>query len=298
MGNIRKLPEIYEGELMIVAIPSDSKQEIGGGFTFRRNLIKALNGMYDSEVQVIDDVRQADVVLLTSSSMITPETVKMATDLSKKIVLRVDNVPRNSRNRNTGTSRLQRYAELSTAVVYQSNWAKEYLRGFLKKDGQIIYNGVDTSIFKKEGDQYHFGYPVYLYSRFNRDETKRWEEAWFKYQMIHKRYPKSKLMITGNFSPEQVEYNFDFFNGEQVEYLGIIDDPKEMAKIYRSCQFFLATYYNDAYSNTYCEALACGMQLYEPSLTGGTPEILKNNEKGVRSIEDMAKDYLQLFKSL
>lgn len=279
---------------MKIALPIDSKQAIGGGFTFRRNLAKALR----DKAEVVDTIEEADVVLLASSSMLNSETVEKANNLNKKIVLRVDNVPRNSRNRNTGTSRLQAYANMADAVVFQSKWSKEYLSSFLGHDGTIIYNGVDTEIFNPHGDKYEWGSPVYLYSRFNRDETKRWEEAWFKYQMIHRKYPFARLMIVGAFSPEQIEYNFDFFNKERIDYLGIVEDPMEMAKIYRSSSFFLATYYNDAYSNTYCEALACGMKLHQPNMSGGTPEILKNFEKGVRSIQDMALDYLKLFETL
>lgn len=279
---------------MKIALPIDSKQAIGGGFTFRRNIAKGLK----DKAEVVDSIEEADVVLLASSSMLNSETVEKAKSLNKKIVLRVDNVPRNSRNRNTGTSRLQTYANMSDAVVFQSKWSKEYLSSFLGHDGIVIYNGVDTDIFTPSGDRYDWGSPVYLYSRFNRDETKRWEEAWFKYQMIHRKYPFARLMIVGAFSPEQIEYNFDFFNKERIDYLGIVEDPKEMAKIYRSSSFFLATYYNDAYSNTYCEALASGMKLHQPNMSGGTPEILKNYEKGVRSIQDMASDYLKLFETL
>lgn len=277
---------------MKIAIPSDSKQSLGGGFTFRRNLIQALGSDFT------ESIREADVVLIPSSTMIVPETFNAIKGLNKKVVLRIDNIPRNSRNRNTGTSRLLKYAGESDAIVFQSEWARKYLSPFLKRTGSIIYNGVDTSIFNKHGDSYNFGYPTYLFSRFNRDETKRWEKAWYEFQMIHRRTPESKLKIVGNFSQEQIDYNFDFYSGENVEYLGVVDDPKEMAKIYRGCQFFLATYYNDAYSNTYCEAMACGVQLFQPSMTGGTPEIIENFGKGVRSIQDMAQDYLSLFKSL
>jgi len=281
--------------MLKIAIPKDSEQELGGGFTFRRNLIKALKSpMFFSGVEVTE-IEQADLVLLCSSSMITRETVVKAKELGKPIVLRVDNVPRNSRNRNTGTSRLKSYSEIARAVVFQSIWSKEYLESWLGHRGGVIYNGIDTGIFKPEGAKYDWGSPVYLYSRFNRDETKRWEEAWYKYQMIHRKYPLSQLKIVGNFSPEQVEYNFDFFNGENVEYSGIISDPAEMAKIYRSCSWFLATYYNDCYSNTYQEFIACGGKLYQPSMTGGTPELLK---VGVRSIEQMTKDYIKLFENI
>ena len=100
------------------------------------------------------------------------------------------------------------------------------------------------------------------------------------------------MVLIGQFSPEQREYNFDFFRGEKVTYLGVIDSPEELAKIYRSCGHLLATYFNDCYSNTYLEAIACGCKLYEPDMSGGTPELIKN---GVINLEQMAKEYEKLF---
>lgn len=275
-----------------LAIPNDSSQQLGGGWTFRRNLIKGIK----SKCQVVDRIEDANIVLLTSATMITRDTVEKIKRLNKKFVLRIDNVPRNSRNRNTGASRLKDYAKLADKVVYQSNWAKDYLSPFVKKDGEVIYNGVDTDIFSKDGPRYDFkGEPVFLYSRYNRDETKRWEEAWFKYQAIQRENPSAKLVIVGNFSPEQIEYNFDFFMGENYEYRGIVTAQEEMAKILRGCDFLLATYYNDCYSNTYQEALACGVELFEPNMSGGTPELIK---RGVISLELMADDYLKVFEEV
>lgn len=276
---------------MKVVIVCDSEQKLGGGFSFRRNLIK---GLGESGVEVVGTIEEADIVLVPAPTMITRETFVKAKDLGKRIVLRLDNVPRNSRNRNTGTTRLLEFARASDAVVYQSMWARHFLEPYTGREGPIIYNGVDTDVFTKYGDKYDWGSPVYLYSRFNRDETKRWEQAWYEYQMIQ-RNEKAKLILVGNFSQEQIEYNFDFFMDEDFQYLGIVDNQEEMAKIYRSCQYLFATYYNDCYSNTYQEALACGCELYNPSMTGGTPELIKN---GPISLSKMAKDYIELFESL
>ena len=134
-----------------------------------------------------------------------------------------------------------------------------------------------------------------MYSRFNRDETKNWEVAWYKFQLIARANPDAKLIIVGKFSPEQMEYNFDFFRGEKVDYRGVIQDPVIMASIMRGCKYLMATYYNDCYSNTYQEALACGMTLYQPDLSGGATDLIKN---GVIPLEEMAKNYEKVFKEL
>lgn len=275
---------------MKIYIPNDSEQSLGGGWTFRRNFIKGLAG----KAEVVDSPEKADIVFITAPTMVTRDTVEKIHGMGKKFVLRLDNIPRNSRNRNTGTSRLFEFAQKASKIVYQSQWSKDYLMPFIKREGVVIHNGVDMEIFNPRGEKYDFhGEPTYLYSRFNRDETKRWEEAWYKFQMIFRKNPKAKLVIVGNFSDEQKEYNFDFFQGEQFDYLGIQDNPEEMAKIYRGCEFFLATYYNDCYSNTYQEALACGVKLFEPDMSGGTPELI---EEGPIGIEQMVDKYLEVFK--
>lgn len=278
--------------MLKISIPVDSKQTLGGGFSFRRNLIKALNAT--GEVTVVDDLR-SDVCLIVSPSMITKETFYQAKQESKKVIVRLDNVPRNSRNRGAGTSRLQMMAQKADGLVWQCQWSKDYLSDFIgRNDGMIIYNGVDTDVFKKEGAKKGFsGSPVFLYSRYNRDETKLWEVAWYKYQLIQKRYPEAKLVIVGKFADELREYNFDFFRGEKIEYMGIVDDPEQMAQIYRGCNYLLATYFNDCYSNTYQEAMACGVELWEPDMSGGTPELIKN---GVISLSDMARHYINFIK--
>lgn len=282
---------------MKIAILNDSKQSLGGGWTFIDNL---KTGVERVKIPIeFGDVATCDLAFIPSSSMVTRETIELVRGFSKKIVLRIDNIPRNSRNRNTGTSRLKAYAELASGLIYQSKWAEGYIGPWLRLNtySQVIYNGVDKLIFNTEGDRYNFdedGHSIYLYSRYNRDETKCWEKAWYRFQMIH-REKKARLVLVGQFSPEQVQYGFDFFNGEDVTYMGVVSDKREMAKIYRSCSYFLATYFNDAYSNTYQESLACGLVLDQPDLTGGTEELLHN---GPIDVVAMAMNYYSFFKEV
>lgn len=280
---------------MKINLLNESKMTIGGGFSFIENFYTGIVS-YVKDHQITPDWKEADIVLIPSASMISKELFRAVKEAKKKIVLRVDNIPRNSRNRGTGTSRLKMMADNSDLIVYQSQWAKDYVGYFLKKDGIVVYNGIDTAIFKKEGGRKEFrGSPVYLYSRYNRDETKRWESAWYKYQLIQRKEPSAKLIIVGQFSPEQIQYNFDFYNNEHYEYLGIITEPKEMAAIYRGADYLLAVYSNDCYSNTYQEVVACGVKLFEPDMSGGTPELIKN---GVIDCKDMVGNYLQVFQSI
>ena len=276
---------------MKILLLNESRQSIGGGWSFMDNLAK---GLTKAGHHVVYDIQECDVCLIPSASMIhSRDTFARARKLSKKLFLRVDNILKNSRNRNSGMSRMYDFAQHSDMVIYQSKWAQRLLSPYLKSKGVVVYNGVDTTVFNEKGVRIDLkGSPVYLYSRFNREDSKRWYYAWYRYQELQREQPKAVLVVVGKFSPENIKYNFDFFNGENYLYLGIVGSKTEMAKIYRSCDYLFACYEFDCYSNTYLEALACGCKLFEPSMTGGTPELIKN---GVRSIEQMTQDYLGVF---
>lgn len=280
---------------MKIYILCESSQKIGGGWSFIRNLKEGIRRIGEGEI--VEDSSQADIVLIPSASMSNRDTVTSLRSIGKKIVLRLDNIPRNSRNRGAGTTRLLDICRLSDQVIYQSVWARNYLLPFLKKDGKVIYNGVDTQVFKSDGGKKEFGKykEIILYSRYSRDETKGWERAWYRYQMIHRELNGDcKLIIVGRFSDELMRYGFDFYNGEKWDYLGVVMDQVEMAAVMRGCTMLLAPYFNDCYSNTIQEAIACGLK-WEVDESGGTPEMLVN---GVISIEDMARNYISFFKSI
>src|SRR3990167_11512107 len=108
---------------MKVKLLSESKQAIGGGFSFIGNF---KTGALNVEgIETVEDWESSDIVLIPSSSMVSKEMVRRVKDAGKKIVLRIDNIPRNSRNRNTGTSHLKLFSELADLVIYQSRWARE-----------------------------------------------------------------------------------------------------------------------------------------------------------------------------
>lgn len=292
---------------MKVALPVDSKQGLGGGFTFQRNLAEGLKRI---GVEVVEDAFQADIALFCGVTMVTKETFRALRDSNVKTVVRLDNVPRNSRNRGSGTSRLKNFSQQADAIVWQSIWAKGYLESFIDPEKKlkeaIIYNGIPTDIFKPLGDRLDLDQGedldhVYLYSRFSRDETKMWEVAWYEYQLIQMRDPKAKLIILGRYSNDIRENGFDFFRGENVKYLGVYDNPHQMATLLRSVGWLIAPYFNDAFSNTYVEALCSGVKLYKPHMSGGTPEMIdlfNAHGREFFSLERMAQDYKEFFEEL
>jgi glycosyltransferase involved in cell wall biosynthesis len=133
-----------------------------------------------------------------------------------------------------------------------------------------------------------------MYSRYNRDETKNWEQAWYHYQQLYQENSKSSLWIVGQFSAEQIEYNFDFYRNEKIKYFGVISEQEKMAEIYRGADYFLYTYFNDACSNTLIEAISCGVEPLYYSETGGAIDIKEKHAKeGIKyfSLDRMAREY-------
>ncbi len=247
---------------------------LGGGWTAARYLFEGLGATSNYDA--------ADTVLIVSPSMVSRDDVVRAKQDGKKIVLRLDNALRNSRNRGTGMTRMKDFCDLADLVIYQSEWAKSFLMPFTKTDGVVILNGVDTNRFKpddrpKKDD--------YLYVRSSRDEGKQWIMAW--YWFVNN---PGYLRIVGKFSGENIDWNFDFYNNERFLFLG---EQSDLASIYRDSKYFLYTYLNDACSNTLLEAKASGCEVidvYGMLQTGGAPEIMACEDI---SIDRMIKQYAE-----
>lgn len=246
--------------------------------------------------------QDADVVLIPSASVITKELFREMKKANKKMVLRVDNFLRNSRNRGAGMTRLLEFGTGVDEVVYQGVWAQWFLGRHLGRQGVVIHNGTDLEIFSPDGSATHFdGQPVYLYGAAAKGEHKQWEFAQYTYQMVHRENPNACLVVFGLLPGGVASYDLDFFAGEKYNYLGPITDRAGVASVMRGSQYFLATYSLDAFSQTYMEALCCGVELYQPRMTAGTPELIqlfKDKGREYFCSRRMVADYIKLFEEV
>jgi len=281
---------------MKVFLPNESKMQVGGGWSFLNSLKKGMGDL------ITDDYEQSDTLFVSGASMVKPEVIEDAKRSGRRIILRCDNILRHSRNGGKGMERMRRMAAVSDLVVYQCEWAKSILDDFLgHPNSTIIYNGVDLNVFKPDGPKIKFGEsPVYLYASASKGENKGWNTAWYDYQQVQKDYPSALLLIVGNVSTDVKDNKFDFFQGEHFKYLGMINNPGDMAIAYRSADRFYAVAQFDCYSNAVLEALACGLELVSISHTGGMPELLKNWSKGreFNSLERMTAQYEESIMAL
>jgi glycosyltransferase involved in cell wall biosynthesis len=284
-----------------VYIANQSKQTLGGGFIFLDNLKKGVAG----KCTFVDSWKDAHIIFIGSVTMTTREEIINAKNAKRRIVLRIDNMPKDSRNRGTAFSRMKDFANLADVIIFQSEWAKDYVGSWLKNTcgvdtnkGHVIYNGVDTDYF------YHKDHPAirgdtYLFCTFNTDENKRFPEAAYDFHLKHRKAkqekkPLPKLKLVGNFGKDLPSYKFDFFDGENISYSPPIADRNQLGNIYRSCQYLYFPAFADAAPNTVSEAIACGCEVLLANPIGGTVEVIRQFKSKVITIQEMANKYLEI----
>ncbi len=321
---------------MKVYIANDSKQSIGGGWTFIRNFIEGLKRI-KAKVELVDFDVKADVVLIPSSTMTDYDKMKVLKDRGAKIILRINGIPEDSRNRGTGYSRLMNMALLADRLVFQSVFSRiRFLEAFkdqtklitkAEKKSDVINNGVDNLVFCKEGDTFNWDQSKirFLFVQYNRHENKRFQEA----KEIFRLFKGNKeLVIVGRFCPEMIEYRFDLYPHEEYLYIPTMEDRKDLAKLMRSCDVLLFPAILDNMPNTVLEARACGLAVilhpyggavegytFQSLVLGSLPvdhlwsnreaitlnikRIIENKKAdNVFLIEDMSEAFYQLFKEV
>ena len=154
-----------------VYIPNTSTQKIGGGWSFINNLTIGGKG----KIEMVNNWKDCDIILITGATMTDRKEMDEAKRNGKKIVFRIDNMPKDSRNRGTAFSRMKDFGIMADYIIFQSEWASGYIGDWLRRKGSpamvaninvheetptadmwenncVIYNGVDTSIFNYDDD--------------------------------------------------------------------------------------------------------------------------------------------------
>lgn len=249
-----------------VFMPHDTDSFTGGGSTFVLNL---KNGVSD-EINFITDLERADILFVPGVTLCSKETFERALERNIPIITRVDNIPEDHRNRGTGISRLRSYTQKSHFVVFQSEWSKHVVGQIVGNNGVVIYNGVDEKIFHPDESKRETK-PTFIYVKHSRNECKRFQEA----QTLFREYARkndAKLIIVGTYEKDLEKYNFGFFDGEDIEYKGMLS-PVQLAEQYKRAHVLLFPSYGDSCPNVVLEAMASGCHVvYQP--WGGTKELV------------------------
>ena len=276
---------------MIILAPVDTDPNgIGGGLTWLRNFKKGVERLG----HFVKDKGDADIALIPAPTMVSRETFE---DVKKRmpVILRVDGVPEDWRNRGTGTTRLRDFANKANAIVFQSEFSLNFMGAMLDKRGAVIVNGVDFSIFSPSGDEAPLpkGEPRILHVMWRQDPNKRPEEVIESFRAAWIVDKKATLILVGRYPKDWATYNFGFFNGERYIHIESARE-QELAKIMRACDVMWYPSYSDTCPNTVLEALACGLTVERYNEVGGVKELV---ERGVPdSIQEMAKQYVSLFE--
>lgn len=292
---------------MKIYLPNFSNTKIGGGFSFLKNFINALLSSNSTSTENVND---ADAVLISSATMVTRDQFSEYKSLNRKIVLRVDGVPEDWRNRGTGWSRLKEFAQNADLVIFQSEFSQKTtgrLIGELKNT-TVIYNGIDTDVFKPDGEKFpEFGKPSLLYCNYRKGEhNKRVEETIERFRQMKLDFPQATITFVGDYPKEQFFWNekdwdfgmLDLVNAKDWQYLGIISDREKLAKTMRSCQYIAFPSFADPCPNTLIEAMCCGCQPLWLNDYGGQKEIADKFFEIDWSYKRMVNEYLYVMKAI
>jgi glycosyltransferase involved in cell wall biosynthesis len=255
---------------MKIRLPHDSEKFQGGGTTFINNFKKAIN-KYGHEIVEGNDF---DIYFIAGASLANRDEVIRAKEQGKIIILRVDNLLEDRKNRNTGMPRLKDFAELADVIVYQSEWAKRLLSPLIG-NGIVIYNGVDTDIFYPRKELKNWDNIRIFYSKYSRNEVKQFHEVQYFVRDMKLSGMDTTMVLVGKYADDylKIEHPFDFHNDESFEYLGVQFDNNKLADIIRGCDIAFLPYYADACSNTILEVQACGVPVIYCGY-GGSKEIV------------------------
>lgn len=257
---------------MIIKVPGlNRKESAGGGSTFIRNFEKAM--MKFGHRLVSEDEQNFDFLLIPGATLAERSVVEEARKRGKGIVLRVDNILEDSRNRSTGMSRLLDFVKLCDVVVYQSEWAKRIMKPYCG-EGVVIHNGVDTDIFYPKQKEKTNETRIF-YGKYSRGDGKNFNVVQYFCRELQIQRVDFTLVLAGKFADEyqKISHPFEFHNGENYEFHGV-QSPEGIAEIMRGCDVALLPYFADACPNMVLEAQACGLPvIFDPY--GGTAEIVQ-----------------------
>ncbi len=286
---------------MRIHIPYISDQNIGGGYTFYRNFVKAI-AQTNLDIEIVSASEQHDILFSFSPTTVDGETIERSKKMGAKFVLRMDGVPEDSRNSGKGTRRLVEYSLKADRIIYQSDFIRDTVGMILKNNGvesphSTIQNGVDLDVYRPDGPKIGYkGSPKILHVAYRKDANKRYEEVVAMYREFFSRNKEANLLLMGRYPTEWMTYNMGFFNGENYQRLGIITDDAAKSSMMRSADVFFYPSFADPAPNVVLEALASGLPILYNAY-GGVKEMVKDagvaidyNKSFTEQIEAILKD--------
>jgi glycosyltransferase involved in cell wall biosynthesis len=165
-------------------------------------------------------------------------------------------------------------------IAVSESGVAELKKNFDLGNVNIVYNGVDTSLFKPGlEEKFRKGTPQFLFVG-NLHEHKNVEELIFSFKMILKDYPKACLQIVGNGSMYERLKNLVTEIGleNNVELAGRVSNF-EIPYYYASCDVYVTASRWELFGLPLLEAMACGKPVVASSIPSHV-ELLTKSKAG------------------
>ena len=180
---------------------------------------------------------------------------------------------------------MRKLLEMADYVLYQSEFcrasANRFLAGACGRDREILYNPVDTKVFRPFDDDKKEDGRVNILLSGSHWTPYRVMVALDTLRLARKVDKKLHLVIAGRFcwhdDPHQAEREVfvsakEMGIQENIEFIGPYRQ-EDAPKLLNSCSLLLHTKYNDPCPRLVVEAMACGLPV-ACSATGGVPELI------------------------
>jgi len=173
---------------------------------------------------------------------------------------------------------------LADYVFYQSKFCKKAANKYLGKrkgDSEILYNAVNTALFKPNKELFHQDNPFIflLTGQIDKHLYYRVESTIKALAAVIKEGLNAKLIISGGLDYDVTKESKELINklriNNSVKFTGPYKQ-EDAPSIYNYANAYIMTKHNDPCPNTVIEALSCGLPvLYSHS--GGVPELVGND---------------------
>ena len=174
---------------------------------------------------------------------------------------------------------------LADYVFYQSKFCEEAANKFLGKrkgDSEILYNAVNTALFKPNKESFYQTDTPFIFlltGQIDKHLYYRVESTIKALAAVIKEGLNAKLIISGGLDYDVTKLSKALINelkiNNSVKFTGPYKQ-EDAPSIYNYANAYIMTKHNDPCPNTVIEALSCGLPvLYSHS--GGVPELVGND---------------------
>ena len=163
---------------------------------------------------------------------------------------------------------LERAVTGNDAVVTLSEAAANGMRRWLGVDARVIYPGVNLDAFTGGGDRAEV--PTIVCAAAADDPRKRVDLLVAAFQHVRRARPDARLLALRPRSVDSIRRNG--LDGDGIELFDPVEQPKDLAPIYRRGWVSALTSREEAFGVVLIESLACGTPVVASS-DGAAPEI-------------------------